>query len=519
MNMRLALAVFRKDGREILRDRKTLFFLFIFPIVVIPLVMYGFSTIAVSVALNQASKSVTVAASPEHQEAYLRMAQETFASTPTGSLLQLANTRAAQALLPDSLGGLTEDLPEDLFTEPRVFHQWAQRIAGKFEEALNNADFSQMPTDAEIPSDLSFDLDSLREMEKQTNAMMAVFQGVGLVNFADPAELDAPPVQDGPLPEALKERPDGAKIQALIELRRIDAFLEIEGDPESAAREDGESVRVRVIHDSTIPNSGEAASRLRRLANAASTSYIQLRLRREGFPPEFQTPVTITQANIATQSEQAFYILGGLIPYLVITFAYLGAFYPAVDIGAGEKERSTLETILLAPVQRIEIALGKYLVLFSSSLIAALLGVASLVVSAGLIIPAGVLESFNIEIDPLAVASIVLLIVPPAAIMAGALLSISIYARSFKEAQNYMAPTGLLVILPVALAMVPGIEIDLWKSLIPFLNVALLSRHFLSGDVQWLYYFTAIFSSGALAVLMLAITAWMFSREQVLFRG
>ena len=75
-------------------------------------------------------------------------------------------------------------------------------------------------------------------------------------------------------------------------------------------------------------------------------------------------PVTIEEHNTADMREVIGERVGGMLPYLFIVFCFMGSLYPAIDIGAGEKERGTLETLLLAPVQRYQIVLGKFLVIF-----------------------------------------------------------------------------------------------------------------------------------------------------------
>jgi sodium transport system permease protein len=195
--------------------------------------------------------------------------------------------------------------------------------------------------------------------------------------------------------------------------------------------------------------------------------------------------------------------------------------YPAIDLGAGEKERGTLETLLLAPIPRTRIVLAKFLVLFTVGLTSALLMVASM----GLLLTLfgnrfeGGLAQMVRAIGARDLAMVALMLVPTAAIFASILLSISIYAKSYKEATGMISPLMMLVIVPIVLAMLPGVELNWFWSMVPLTNVSLAMKELVKGTMDYRMFFAILLSTTLIAGALLAWCRWWFTREVVLFRN
>lgn len=240
-------------------------------------------------------------------------------------------------------------------------------------------------------------------------------------------------------------------------------------------------------------------------------------------PPQLAfvlNPVRLDERSTANQRERVGALIGGMLPYFLLIVCLLAATYPAIDLGAGEKEAGTLETLLLAPIPRSELVMGKFMVLFSVGLAAALLMVTSLGV---------VLRFFAARIDADLAAVVAtlgvgdlalvgLMLVPTAAIFAAVLLAMSIYAKSYKEAAGMMQPMMMVTILPVVMAMVPGVELNwLWAS-VPLTNVALAMKEIVKGTMDYQKFLMILFSSSVIAALLLGWCRRWFNREEVLFR-
>ena len=232
------------------------------------------------------------------------------------------------------------------------------------------------------------------------------------------------------------------------------------------------------------------------------------------------SPITIEEHGTANMREVLGERLGGMLPYLFIIFCFMGAMYPAIDIGAGEKERGTLETLLLAPIRRYEVVLGKFFVIFTTGITAALLCLTSL----GFMLAAkgqevtGVLGEVIESVSMVDLVMIAAMLIPTAAMFAALLLSISIYARSFKEASSYCGPLNFLVILPAVIGIFPWVKLDWFWAMVPITNISLAIKELVKGTMNYTMLIVILCSSVIIAGSLLAFCTKWFEREAVLFR-
>lgn len=232
-------------------------------------------------------------------------------------------------------------------------------------------------------------------------------------------------------------------------------------------------------------------------------------------------PVLLEKKSTADQREQMGAIIGGMLPYLLLMVCLTAAMYPAIDMGAGEKERGTLETLLLAPVPRGAIVLAKFLVLFTVGMTSAVLMVGSM---AALLLGFGNSLEGNLAVMVRSItltdlAMITLMLVPTAAIFASLLLSISIYAKSYKEAAGMITPLMLLTILPIVVAMLPGVELNWLWAMVPLTNVSLAMKELVKGTMDYRMFGVILASTTVIAGALLLLCRWWFKREAVLFRN
>ncbi len=211
---------------------------------------------------------------------------------------------------------------------------------------------------------------------------------------------------------------------------------------------------------------------------------------------------------------------GGFIPYLFVIFCFLGAMYPAIDLGAGEKERGTIETLLVSPATRLQIVMGKFWVVTAAGVISALLSLVGLIISIKInpAIPADILSIIMKIIDIKSVTVIFSLLLPLSIFFSGALLSLSIFAHSFKEAQSIITPLNFIVIIPAFIGTLPGIKLDAVTAVIPVLNVSLASKAVISGNASAILLFEVYISLIILASLSILFCVRWFNNEKVIFR-
>jgi len=114
--------------------------------------------------------------------------------------------------------------------------------------------------------------------------------------------------------------------------------------------------------------------------------------------------------------------------------------------------------------------------------------------------------------------SVFIMVLPLAVLFSAALLAISLFSKSFKEAQSYISPLMIIVVLPAVAAVLPGVELSASLSLIPVLNTSLVSKEIMSGTYHWKYIALIFGSSCVYAAVAIAIAVKLFQREDVLFR-
>jgi sodium transport system permease protein len=234
-------------------------------------------------------------------------------------------------------------------------------------------------------------------------------------------------------------------------------------------------------------------------------------------PPVAASPFRIDTRDVAEEGQHTAAMWSKILPFVLLIWALTGAFYPAIDLCAGEKERGTLETLLSSPAERLEIVWGKLLTIMLFSMATAILNLASLGITGAFVL------SHIPNLGPPPTAAIVWLLValvPVSALFAALCLALAAFARSTKEGQYYLMPLVLVTMPLVILPMAPGVELNLGNSLIPITGVVLLLRGMLESNYLAVLPYTPVVVLVTLGCCLLAIR-WatdQFNSESVLFR-
>ncbi len=376
-------------------------------------------------------------------------------------------------------------------------------------------------------------------------AMPLVMLGAGAVAYktVTKAQSEVPTVMvlggdDSPaVRTALAEHKKVALVPAAADWRQriadkqLRAAVEIPGGFDAALAR-GEPATVKVYHYEGELRSGFAAGEARRFLTDYREKQVVARLAARGLPATLVKPFDIRSENVAPPEKVGGNAIGGIIPYIFILFCFAGALYPAIDLTAGEKERGTLETILCSPVARVELVLGKFLLVLVASLTTVVCSLISMGLSAlvgGSLLARGSLgaaaaaaggNSAGVlpRIDPLGLLAVGAMVLPIAVLFAALLLTLSLFAKSTKEAQSYASPLILVVILPAMMSMLPGVELNAGLALVPILNLSLVCKELVSGVWHWGYIGLIFGSSCLYAAGGLILCVRMFNREGVLFR-
>jgi sodium transport system permease protein len=261
-------------------------------------------------------------------------------------------------------------------------------------------------------------------------------------------------------------------------------------------------------------------NRFDQILTAFADKALNDRLLSQGFDSQFGVPVETTYLNVATEQEVIGKMAGGFLPYIFIIFCFLGAMYPAIDLFTGEKERKTLETLLTTPVSRLEILLGKMAVVVLSGVISAMLAIFGLFLASQTV--EGIPDVFSGIISGMLsftfVALMISMLLPLTIFFAGMLIPITIYAKSFKEAQSIITPLNFLVIIPAIIGLMPGIELTPATAIIPIINISLASKEIIAGTIDLPLLLLTIFSMIGYALLAVAFCVKWFGRETHILR-
>ena len=291
---------------------------------------------------------------------------------------------------------------------------------------------------------------------------------------------------------------------------------------------------IAIIKKSTNLDSESALARISFLVANFNDQILQKRFTDQKINPEILSKVIIIPEDVATEKETGGFLLGLIIPLFIVMWAITGGQYTAIDVSAGEKERKTLESLLLTPVKRMDIVFGKFLTVSTVALTSVIVAIGSFYValiysggfgsmmqdgqSSG---AEGIVESaaINFSIEPQAVLLLLVVSLFLVLMFSAIILSIAIFAKSFKEAQSYIGPSYLVVILPVVLVnSMPGFEPTFWFFAIPAVNATLLFKEVLMGVYNSGHILLTLSSLIIYSVIAIFIATKIYSKEGVLFR-
>ena len=283
-----------------------------------------------------------------------------------------------------------------------------------------------------------------------------------------------------------------------LEKGRLHAILEVPAGFDAAVAA-GRRPELRLLFDASEDESRQARDRIRDATEALAT-------------------VTVESENVASDERIGAFILSQVLPFAVVFMVVLGAFYPAIDVTAGERERSTLETLLSSPVDRIDVVTGKFLAVTTIAIATGLLNLGSIAVTFGYLMSFAD-GKLAIDIPWLHAAETALAIIPAACFFAALFLTVASLARSYKEAQTLLTPVYLVATMPAMVAALPGSKLTWALALAPGANLSLLAKDVVQGRAELGPVLLALTATFAYAAGLLALSARLYASERVLFAG
>ncbi|TWU41241.1 ABC-2 family transporter protein [Novipirellula aureliae] len=289
-------------------------------------------------------------------------------------------------------------------------------------------------------------------------------------------------------------------------------------------RTTNDEASIRLLYNVASDQSMVARVRVISVLEQWRKDWMRDRLARSGIDIDALAPFRLSDIDVAPLRTREAALWSKLLPFIMLIWAMTGAFYPAIDLVAGEKERGTLETLLCSPALRSEIVLGKLATVTTFSMMTAILNAGSMLVTSSLVfhqIGVGGVGS-SIGAPPLIpMLWLLVALVPLSALFSALALAVAAMARSSKEGQYYLMPLMMVTLPLVMLPMLPGTTLSVGTSLIPVTGMFLMVRALVEGQYGVALIHLPIVASVTAACLYMA-AKWahrQFESESVLFGG
>ncbi|MBX3415593.1 MAG: CPBP family intramembrane metalloprotease [Pirellulales bacterium] len=451
MNWTNVKLILLREVRDQMRDRRTMFMIFVLPILLYPFL--GMTFFQVSQFVRQHSTDVLVLG---------------FEELPPDQRLIEADTKQFR---PEYFGSIDQAALLKLHFPETPDGADAKKNGTKDASPLQTASSSTTP-DARMAAAEN----ALRDGTYEVVLLFPAGFGEKLAHFREELASPGANPQQAPAPPEAEVLYNSAKERSLIAFARVSDVL----------REWRDSIREE------------------NLAQAAAQHLAA-------------SPLDIETVDVAPPDHRDAAVWSKVFPFLLVIWALTGAFYPAVDLCAGEKERGTLETLLSSPAERTEIVWGKLLTIMLFSISTVILNIASMAITGTFILSQ--LEQFGAP--PIsALGWLFVALVPVSALFSALCLALAAFAKSSKEGQYYLMPLLLVTMPLVVLPISPAVELNLGNSLVPITGIVLLLKAVLEGNHWQALPFVPPVVAVTLGCCLLAIR-WavdQFNSESVLFR-
>ncbi len=277
--------------------------------------------------------------------------------------------------------------------------------------------------------------------------------------------------------------------------------------------------QIYVQYDGTNDRSEMTFAKIRDALMATEKALVEEELQLSGINPEIMNLIDVRKLNTADSQKTMGKVLGMILPYIMIIMLLSGASVVAADLVAGEKERKTLETLLVAGVDRRDIVIGKYLTIITLGMINLIVNLFSISFSMQYMLSQAGVDLAGAGMPIKAIFILLAAMLPLATLFSAILLSISTFSRNMKEARTYEQPLLMVSMILAMISFLPAIEMNNLMALIPIVNIALLFKAVMMNDYQLSHLFLTILSTVVLDVIAIWGTIKLFSTEGILFRS
>lgn len=492
MKLKNVFLIFRREVVDQLRDRRTLFMVAVLPVLLYP--MLGIGTAQMTAMFTEQPRTVVILgaadlpapallAAPRFAEQWFRVPADAAKLTVVTDVDPSAADAAAHAVAP-------HPSVDPIMTE-------AKRLRDAVLERRDLESAIKVAKAADAAADVTALKKSLDELNGRVSSLF-----------------------ERSLIQVLVVIPPGFRDH--VERRRTSLM-----DREVIAEGTTDYPRPLIVFNSADEKSALAHRRVEDVMESWERSILKEQLAQSGLPATLTVPINPTEVDLALQQHVSANVWSKVFPALLVLMALTGAFHPAIDLCAGEKERGTMETLLICPASRTEIVLGKFLTVLLFSITTALLNLISVGFTgkymASMAMSGATSRLGDLAMPPVAsLVWVVVTLIPIATLFSALCLAMATFARSSKEGQYYLTPLLMVTLGLMIFCLSPGTEMHPFYSIMPVIGPGLLLKGLLKASgpdaEMYLYAVPVLATSIGYSLLALWWSIDQFGSEDVLFR-
>lgn len=236
---------------------------------------------------------------------------------------------------------------------------------------------------------------------------------------------------------------------------------------------------------------------------------------------EILEPVLYGNKDTASREQSLGSIMGSILPFMLVISLLMGTMYPAIDTTAGERERGTLETILTLPVTNRQLIVSKFLTVAVIGMISAVLNIISM---GGIAVYMYKIIDMQTDAADIEMAKFypailvgILAILAFSLFISAVAMCVTSFAKSYKEANNYITPLMLVVLFTGYIGFIPNIELTRTMAMVPVANICLLIKNILVFKIDYMIIAVVLLSNIAYAVFAILFLSKIYNSESILF--
>ena len=292
----------------------------------------------------------------------------------------------------------------------------------------------------------------------------------------------------------------------LLRAGELDALVEfLPPTDEGSALEDNFQVLIR--YDRAIGRSSQASARVESAIADYRSEWLSQQATALSIPETDREQFQIVQDNVSTEEQIGTLLMGMMIPMFLVLMIAMGCLMPAIDSTAGERERSTWETLMTVSASRLSVVTSKYFYVATLGILAGVLNVVAMFASMGVIMGPLLMDlgesanAFQFSLSPLALPVMIVAAIALALFFAAAMMILAAFARTFKDGQAMVGPVFLLAMMPMLMGQQTDQTLTPLTAAIPVANAAMMIRDAINGVFLW------PLIAETLAVLLAMVTA------------